>query len=222
MKTGLLLNASVGDVNAQLDQVDLALSSGVDGVFVYDHLYGGSRVSQPALSPLIVAGVVARHFTEVTIGTLVLRVGLRDRDVLRAQLTTLADNVGDRFILGLGVGDQRAQREQEAWGLHTRGLAQRREELRDLIEWWSGEVWVGGSHSSTTALARECGATVNLWQASAADVAAERARGDVTWAGELGMDHVKELNGVRKAGASWAVVGGAEAISVLHEWQISH
>jgi len=75
-------------------------------------------------------------------------------------------------------------------------------------------VWFGGGAEATNVLAREMGATVNLWNANPERVAAVARSGPVSWAGPVPDDLFSTLDALRDAGATWAVL--SPQIDLVH------
>ena len=82
---------------------------GLDGVFVFDHLWPLGSPERPALSAFPVLGAVAAVTTAVHFGPLVARIGLVPDDVLVAELLSLARMAPGRLIAGLGTGDSESR-----------------------------------------------------------------------------------------------------------------
>jgi hypothetical protein len=83
------------------------------------------------------------------------------------------------------------------------------------------ETWVGGGAPATNDLARESGATLNLWGAGSETVQAEVGRGGaVSWAGPLPKDReiaASTLRRIAAAGATWAVWGWPDSLEAVVE-----
>jgi len=207
--------------NAQaLDSARRAERLGLDGVFVFDHLWPMGRPDRPALSAMPLLGAVAAATDEVHVGSLVARIGLLPDDLSVRTLASIDLISGGRFIAGLGMGDSMSAAENLAFGLPFPPVDERLESLRwcaSRLAEAGTEVWIGGgsrSRSRTITLAEEMGVAVNLWEALPEDLA-ELSAGRVpavTWAGTPGAqrgagadamaDHLTEI---ATAGATWAV-----------------
>lgn len=222
MRIGITLPQFRDDAEPALEAAVLAEEAGLDGVFVYDHLWPIGRPDRPALHGPTLLGAIAAVTSEVAVGTLVARVGLVPDAVLVHQFVTVRRIVGPRLIAGLGIGDHLSRPENEAYGVPWRPAAQRRAQMASVCRSLSGlgvTVWVGGQAPATRAIGRTEAGAVNLWQAPAEEVAAEASRGDseVTWGGQVDLSSgtasgpgvnglLSELAG---AGASWAVLAPA-------------
>jgi alkanesulfonate monooxygenase SsuD/methylene tetrahydromethanopterin reductase-like flavin-dependent oxidoreductase (luciferase family) len=196
---------------------------GLDGVFVFDHLWPLGSPDRPALSAFPVLGAVAAVTTAVHFGPLVARIGLVPDDVLVAELLSLQRMAPGRLIAGLGTGDSKSAAENLAFGIPFEPADERRMALRACGARLLGAgvpVWVGGGAVPTTELAVELGAAVNLWEGQSAAVAALQARCEVTWAGPVAGDVpqiAQWLQEVAGAGATWAVCAWPESIEAVAE-----
>lgn len=219
MRVGVTLPSFREDSSA-IDAARQAEQLGLDGVFVFDHLWPMGRPDRPALSAMPLLGAVCAATERVNVGTLVARIGLLPDEVLVSSLESLNRISGGRFVAGLGVGDHLSAAENLAYGIAFAPSEERLASLRwcanHLLE--AGlTVWLGG-RGRTVTLAEEVGAVVNLWDAGAAEVESIRARNviEVTWGGMAGKIQgqppdpsseqiVDHLTGIGKAGATWAV-----------------
>lgn len=207
-----------------------AEDAGLHGVFAYDHLWPMGEPGRPAISPYPLLGAVAELTSRIRVGTLVARVGLvPDEDVV-AELATLDELSGGRLTAGVGTGDRKSAAENLAFGVPMAPVAERQASLRTVVAALAGagrEIWVGGGLPSTNAIARETGATLNLWGAAPEQVAAHVADGPVSWGGGWPKDPggpPRRLEALAAAGATWAVftwpgsvaaiVGAAEAVGI--------
>ena len=196
---------------------------GLDGVFVFDHLWPIGQPNRPALSALPLLGAVAAVTRQVTLGPLVARVGLVPDEVLVSALLTLHALAPGRVVAALGTGDAKSAPENRAYGLPYDTADARRLQLAgcaDALQQAGLPVWVGGGSTATVKLARDLHATVNLWEAQPAAVAALAGRGDVTWGGPVPGDvpAVAEwLAELAAAGASWAVCAWPASLPTIAE-----
>jgi alkanesulfonate monooxygenase SsuD/methylene tetrahydromethanopterin reductase-like flavin-dependent oxidoreductase (luciferase family) len=209
---------------------------GFDGVFVFDHLWPMGQPQRPALSAMPLLGAVEAVTERIVVGSLVARIGLLSDELLVASLRSLDRIAPGRFVAGIGTGDSESAPENIAFGISYEHADRRIESLRWCASRLIGEgvnVWIGGGSrpgSLATALAFELGATVNLWQASVAAIAAvvERGLKDVTWGGVVGRppgvpsdpsveEIARHLDSLAKAGVSWAVCVWPPSIEKLAE-----
>jgi alkanesulfonate monooxygenase SsuD/methylene tetrahydromethanopterin reductase-like flavin-dependent oxidoreductase (luciferase family) len=198
-----------------------AASSGLDGVFAYDHLWPMGSPQRPSLAPFPLLSVIAGRHEELVVGPLVARVSLVGRTHLIEQFQTLDALAPGRVIGALGTGDKLSAPENEAYGLPALSGDERRELLRDVATALSATmpIWIGAGSGATNLLARELGATINLWDWSAQRLASMAASGPVCWAGPVPKDLFATLSALRDAGASWAVLSPDSPIDQLREWR---
>ena len=209
MKVGITLPQFREDAEPALETARLAEEAGIDGVFVFDHLWPIGRPDRPALHSLALLGALAVETKRVALGSLVSRVGLLPDAVLVNALFTVDRMAGGRLIAGLGVGDRLSRAENEAFGVPFAPVPERMASLvqccRELRS--TGVVtWVGGLSDRVRQVAAEEDVALNLWGVDVARVAATRAT-EVTWAGQVGpdVDIAAHLAALRDAGATWAV-----------------
>jgi hypothetical protein len=200
-----------------------AEQKGLQGAFCYDHLWPMGAPGKPAIAPFPLLGRLSSETTTLRLGTLVARIGLVADDVLVGEFRTLAALSGGRVIAALGTGDSLSAEENLAYGLEFAPAARRRAALGRVTTALLGdgiEVWVGAGGPATNAVARRCGATLNLFDVSAELVATEAEQGAVCWAGPLPKrlsQAVGVLRSLASAGATWAVVASSSPIDVVVE-----
>src|SRR2546427_8159441 len=113
-----------------LDAAHRAEAEGLDGVFVYDHLWPlGRGPGAPAAECLTLLSAIAATTSRVRVGTLVLRVGLRPVDVALRALHTVADIAPGRLVVGLGTGDRLSAGENSVFGIPYGSVSERLAEL---------------------------------------------------------------------------------------------
>jgi alkanesulfonate monooxygenase SsuD/methylene tetrahydromethanopterin reductase-like flavin-dependent oxidoreductase (luciferase family) len=196
---------------------------GLDGVFVFDHLWPMGAPERPALSCFPVLGAVAGATGRISFGPLVARVGLVPDEVLAAELLSLGLMAPGRLIAGLGTGDSMSAAENLAFGIPFDPADRRRAALRECARPVLGAgipVWVGGGSPTTVELAVELSAAVNLWEGQPAAVAALQSRCEVTWAGPVAgevPEIARWLEEVAGAGATWAVCAWPDSIEAVAE-----
>jgi alkanesulfonate monooxygenase SsuD/methylene tetrahydromethanopterin reductase-like flavin-dependent oxidoreductase (luciferase family) len=224
VRVGVTLPTFRDDARA-IDAAQRAEALGLDGVFVFDHLWPLGAPQRPALSAFPVLGAVAAATSRLALGSLVARVGLVPDEVLVAELLSLHCMAPARLIAGLGTGDSKSAPENLAFGIPFEPADVRRVSLRrcasHLLQ--AGvPVWVGGGSSATVELAVALGpgAAVNLWEGQPAAVAGLQPRCEVTWAGPV-AGAVPEialwLEEVAGAGATWAVCAWPESLEAVAE-----
>ena len=221
MRVGLLLPTFHSDAARVIKLARAAEAAGIDGVFVYDHLWHIGKKEGPALhGPTLMAALAASTST-LTVGTLVARVGIQRDEVLAAMMATTNRMSGGRVVAGLGIGDELSRDENEAYGIEYAPRPARLAHLVECCRAIRGEgvaVWVGGTSDAAWEVAAGEADGVNLWDVDPAVV--ERAArvaqpAEVTWAGLVrmadGMEHLSaRMRAIADAGASWvlpAIVG---------------
>ncbi len=216
MKVGLTLPQFRHEAGSCLRTAAQAEAAGLDGVFVFDHLWPLGRPDRPALHGPTLAGALLGGTARISVGMLVARVGLLPDAVLVNQLATLARMGGRRVVAGVGVGDAMSRPENLAVGVPFRPRTERLASLVDVCRRLRERgitTWVGGN----SATAREVGLAeadaVNLWGVEPAAVGeARRAGGAVTWAGQVDVGAVGTdglatlLRALALEGAAWAIV----------------
>jgi alkanesulfonate monooxygenase SsuD/methylene tetrahydromethanopterin reductase-like flavin-dependent oxidoreductase (luciferase family) len=215
VKVGITLPQFRDDAGPALDAAGRAEAAGLDGVFVFDHLWPLRQPSRPALAGLPLAAAVAAETHTIAVGTLVARVGVLPDAVLAHTLASLARIAGPRLIAGRGGGDRDSRPENLAYGAPFRSRAERLASMADVCRRLRSRgltTWVGGASEATAAVARAEADALNLWGVGPESVAAAASVQPVTWAGQVqladggGESLRATLDGVAAAGATWAVV----------------
>jgi hypothetical protein len=221
VKLGVLLPTFRESPDDALRVARRAEEAGLDGVFVFDHLWPIGDRERPALAPFPVLSSVATHCPSLTVGPLVARVGLVANFKLVEQFATLAALAPERVIAGLGTGDELSEDENLAYGLEYRSADERRSLLKEAIRALSPsmQVWCGGGSTATNQIARDCGVTLNLWGVPSTHLRDAERDGPVTWAGPLGPNPRKLLDGLELAGATWVVSSESSRIHAMSEWR---
>ncbi|HEX7442468.1 MAG TPA: LLM class flavin-dependent oxidoreductase, partial [Acidimicrobiales bacterium] len=197
---------------------------GIDGVFVFDHLWPMGQPGRPALSSGPLLGALAASTSTIRLGTLVARIGLLPDEVLLDVLCGVDALSGGRLVAGIGTGDRLSREENEAYGIPYEHARIRRERLESVATAVAGTgipVWVGGGRPEMVSVARAAGAAVNVWQVGAERVAPLVAQGvEVTWGGPVGdtlAEATATLGDVAAAGATWAVCAWPDSLEVVAE-----
>jgi alkanesulfonate monooxygenase SsuD/methylene tetrahydromethanopterin reductase-like flavin-dependent oxidoreductase (luciferase family) len=148
MRLGLALPCFVDDPEIPIAVARRADDVGLDGVFVYDHLW--RDVPPPrrgALECFALLGAIAAETERVHVGTLVARATLRPAATLAHGFDTVQRVSSGRLIAGIGAGDSQTRDENEAFGLPFGTLVSRVEALLDAVDAARGRgysVWVAG------------------------------------------------------------------------------
>ncbi len=179
------------DAEAAIATARRAEAAGIDGIFVFDHLWPLGQRMRPALHSTTLLGALVAETDRVALGPLVARVGLVPDAVLVHTLVSLRRMAGDRFIAALGTGDALNREENEAYGVRFAPIAERLASVvaccRELRA--AGvTTWVGGRSERIRDAAAEADGW-NSWGADAATFAGEAATvapgRAVTWAGQV-------------------------------------
>jgi alkanesulfonate monooxygenase SsuD/methylene tetrahydromethanopterin reductase-like flavin-dependent oxidoreductase (luciferase family) len=234
MRLGLTLPQFRHDSDASLEVARRADHAGVDGLFLFDHVFrvGRDGRRRPALECIGMLGAVAAATRRVAVGTLVVRATLRPPATIAHALRSVHRLAGDRLIAGLGAGDSQSRAENESFGLGFGTLEWRVGVLRLAVEATRGHgfpVWVGGEAVNVGHVAAEADGW-NRWGATA-DVFAREAdavrqmvtalgrdpdRFDVTWGGLVVLgtdDRDAEAKARRLDPGPGTLVGGPERLA---------
>jgi alkanesulfonate monooxygenase SsuD/methylene tetrahydromethanopterin reductase-like flavin-dependent oxidoreductase (luciferase family) len=202
---------------------DAAERAGLDGAFAYDHLWPMGSPTRPSFAPMPVLSAVAARTESLKVGTLVARMGLVGTPTLVERFLTLEAIAPGRVIAGLGTGDELSKDEQIAYDVGYPTSEERWALLADAMSALHGkmELWVGAGEPETEAVAREHGATLNLWGVSPKRVRDVGQRGPVNWAGPIEGDVATTLDQLRDAGATWAVIAlpTPALVDQLEKWR---
>jgi len=223
VKIGITLPTFEPTAAAALATASAAEGAGIDGVFVFDHLWRGAKRSRPALSMYPVLAAVAATTRHIRIGSLVARVGFLPDQLVVESFVSLHELTEHRLVAALGIGDASSVAENDAYGIAWPALEERRASLASILGELTArgiECWVGATTPATLEIARAAGATVNLWDVELDRVEAEAARGPSTWAGSFPTEAgaaADQLMGLSAAGATWAIWGWPRSIDLVTE-----
>lgn len=205
MRLGITLPQFRPDAGPALRAAQAAEAAGIDGVFVFDHMWPLGRPDRPSLHGPTLLGALAATTRRVTLGTLVARVGLVPDDTLVDALVTVAALAGPRLIAGLGTGDRANRDENLAYGIGFPPAAERLARLRSCCRRLQDQgvrTWVGGRSLAVRRVAAEEADGWNGWISGAEQFAVEAASVrrmatrsvEVTWAGQVLIGrHAAEL-----------------------------
>lgn len=223
MRVGITLPQFRRDPEPALALARRAEELGLDGVFVFDHLWAIGNPDAPALSAFPLLGALGAVLDRAVIGTLVARVGMVPDAMLVNQFQTLERIVGrERLIAGIGTGDRISAEENLAFGLDYPSADDRRAavarvggELRDR----GVEVWIGDGAAPTRKVAVDGGHVLNLWHRTVEAVAEVAAAGvAVSWGGEVDREQPEvHLRQLRDVGATWAVASFNPDVETIAE-----
>jgi alkanesulfonate monooxygenase SsuD/methylene tetrahydromethanopterin reductase-like flavin-dependent oxidoreductase (luciferase family) len=150
VKLGLTLPSFTTNPGEVVAVAVAAEAAGLDGVFVYDHLFrtatDGRR--RPALECVALLGALSVATSRLALGTLVARASLRPPASLVAALDTAARLAPGRLVAGLGAGDSRSESENTTFGLAPTTMDSRVDRLETVVGAARDRgfpVWVGGT-----------------------------------------------------------------------------
>lgn len=191
MLIGVTLPQFRHDAEAAIEVARRAEAAGIDGVFVFDHLWPIGQRMRPALHSLTLLGALVAETRRVALGTLVARVGLVPDAVLVHSLLTLHRMAGDRLIAALGTGDSLNREENDAYGVAFAPVADRVASVTECCRRLRAAgvtTWVGGRSPAVRTAAAGAGA----WNGWGIDIAtfereaASLAPGTAsTWGGQI-------------------------------------
>ena len=194
VRVGITLPQFGEDPEPALSVARRAEGAGLDGVFVFDHMWPLGQPDRPALYSLALLGALAAETSRVTIGPLVARVGMLPDTVLLHALESLHRMVAPRLLVTLGTGDSANRDENEAYGVPFAPVADRVASVvrccRSLRQ-MGVPTWLGGRSAAVRRAAVAAGADGwNGWGTDvatfAADVAALRAEAEAAGEGRAG------------------------------------
>lgn len=177
VRVGITLPQFRDDAEPALATARAAEAAGLDGVFVFDHLWPLGQPDRPALHSLVLLGALAAETERLTLGPLVARVGLLPNAVLVHALETVHRMVGPRLLVTLGTGDEGNRPENEAYGVAYPPVAERVAALVDCVRRLRSQgvpTWVGGRSRAVRRVASEADGW-NRWGVDVATFAAEVA-----------------------------------------------
>jgi len=221
VRLGVTLPQFREDPEPALAAARRAEAVGLDGVFVFDHLWPLHQPDRPALHSLALLGALVAETERVTLGSFMARISVLPDAVLVHTLASLHRMLEGRFIAGLGTGDRFNQDENLAYGLgyapaeeragHVAACCRR---LREVGVW----TMVGGTSVTVRRIAAHEADAWNAWGVSleefatmAADVRAQGGGAvEVTWGGQIlvGRDDVHAAEKLERHGARHNLVHG--------------
>ena len=221
MKIGVILPTFRIEARDALDVAQRCEELGLDGVFVYDHLWPMGAPTRPSLAPFPVLAAVTRRCPSLVVGPLVARVGMVGTRHLVAQFRSLAHLAPERVIAAIGTGDSKSRDELEGYGLEFAGADERRAlveaaatALRDEMT-----VWIGAGAAPTNDLARRLGVTLNVWDADLEATTGFLGEGPVTWAGPAPENLAGWLDQLEAVGVAWAVLAPGADLETVANWR---
>jgi len=177
VRIGISLPQFRHDADAALAAAGAAEAAGLDGVFVFDHLWPLGHPERPALYGNVLLGALAAETERLVMGPFVARVGVVPDDVLVNAMITLHAMLGDRLLVTLGTGDSANRAENEAYGVGFAPVADRvAAVVRCLGQLRASGVvtWVGGRSKAVRRVAANSDGW-NVWGDDVAGFATEVA-----------------------------------------------
>jgi len=230
LSVGTTLPQFRADAEAAISAATSAEALGLDGVFVFDHLWPIGNPEGEVFHSHELLGALAAETGRVRLGSLVARVGLLPDAVLVNTLLSVDAVSGGRLIAGIGSGDALSKAENEAFGVAydsvTERLAAVERCCRQLGE-QGVTTWAGGRSPALRSAAARSAAALNVWGASpeavadeGADVRAKAGRRpvEVTWGGQvlIGRDARDLAEKQRRHGRRPGLVQGTVDDVVAH------
>lgn len=229
-RVGLTLPSFVEDPDEVFAVVHAAEAAGLDGVFVYDHIFRVAKdgTHRPALEMTALLSAVIAESSSLHVGVLVTRASLRPAALTALTLETANRIAGGRVVTGIGAGDSESEHENEQFGLPFGSLEDRLAELRAAVRASRDRgfpVWVGGLHRAVRALAaaeadgwNRWGGPVERFAAQAAEAAAAAVRDPFvcSWGGLVVMadtDAAARVKAERLGAGPGTIVGGIDAMA---------
>lgn len=187
MKIGVVVRSFTHDPSIAIGMAKQAEAIGLDGVFVFDHLWPIGKPDKPALAAFPMLGALAGATEKINIGTLVARVGLVPNQVLINHFVTLDKLSKGRVIAGLGTGDKMSAIENTSYGIDYGSAFERRESLYECAKKLQSldiTVWVGGGSAKTNQIATDLKLGLNLWSPTLAYLSQQQTP-ELSWAGPI-------------------------------------
>lgn len=230
VRVGLTLPSFVTDPDEVRAVAVAAEAAGLDGVFVYDHLFrvAADGTRRPALESTALLGAVAAVTRTLVVGVLVERAALRPPAVTASTFATVGRIAPGRFVGAVGAGDAESAAENTEFGVPFGTLGSRIDRLRETVRACrdrGSPLWVGGLHPEVCALAaaeadgwNRWGGTVGEFAVQAAEVsgAAVRSPFVCSWGGlvVLGADDAAAGAKAQRLGARpGTIVGGPATVA---------
>jgi alkanesulfonate monooxygenase SsuD/methylene tetrahydromethanopterin reductase-like flavin-dependent oxidoreductase (luciferase family) len=191
VRLGVTLPQFSEDPEPALAAARRAEAVGLDGVFVFDHLWPLHRPDRPALHCFSLLGALAAETERVTLGSFMARVSVLPDAVLVHTLVSLHRMLEGRFIAGLGTGDRFNKDENVAYGLGYPPADERARHAVDCcrrLREAGVRTWVGGLSARVRTLAAAEADGWNGWGVSVSaftELAAAVDGVEKTWGGQV-------------------------------------
>lgn len=215
MRVGITLPQFRADPTGAIGVARDAEAAGLDGVFVFDHLWPIGRPDKPSIHSTALLGALCAETSRIALGTLVARVGLVPDAVLVNTLATVQRMIGDRLVAGIGTGDGLSRAENEAYGVPYEPAAVRLARVDSVVGALRTRgitTWVGGRSAQTLELAVGRDVPLNMWMPSREELSSRAGAVELTWGGMVrgDTDLGALLRGLVDHGVTWAVVAPVE------------
>jgi alkanesulfonate monooxygenase SsuD/methylene tetrahydromethanopterin reductase-like flavin-dependent oxidoreductase (luciferase family) len=241
MKVGVTLPVFTRGAEVVLDGARRAQASGLDSVWVYDHMWplGGPK-ARTILECYSTLAYLAASSEDIIIGTLVTRSTLRNPVLLARMVATVGLIAPGRLIIAVGSGDAASRPENEAFGFEYVKGKERARQLEDTVTALRAHLnghgpppgprpsppaplWVGGRSPAVLEVAGRLADGWNCWGATPEELAREgevvrRAAGDreveLTWAGSavIASDDAEARERLGSRDPAAYLVGGPETL----------
>jgi alkanesulfonate monooxygenase SsuD/methylene tetrahydromethanopterin reductase-like flavin-dependent oxidoreductase (luciferase family) len=131
---GVSLPQFTEDPQKLFDGVKRAEASGLDSVWLFDHLWPLGRKDRPILECWSTLAWMAATTEHMHIGTLVTRSSLRHPLVLAKMAATVGTIAPGRVTVGIGSGDEASRAENEAFGIPYYAADERIDQLVSTVK----------------------------------------------------------------------------------------
>lgn len=192
---------------------------GLAGVYAFDHLVPMGRPDGPVFDLASTLGTVAASTSRITVGSMIMRVGVRTVEESAALARSIRAIAAQRTVMGLGTGDSMTADEQRRFALGAPTPAERRALMAataDQIRTEGGIVVLGGTHQATQDLVLDHADGWNAWgldldrfSASASRLRSARPSLRISWGASvlLGRDAAEaEDLATRRKPSGWVNV----------------
>jgi alkanesulfonate monooxygenase SsuD/methylene tetrahydromethanopterin reductase-like flavin-dependent oxidoreductase (luciferase family) len=134
VKLGITLPQFTEDRDRFLAIARRAEESGIDSLWLFDHLWPLTGKERPILECWTSLAYVAAATERITVGTLVTRSSLRHPALLAKMAATVGEIAPGRVVLTIGSGDELSRPENEAFDIPYWVADDRVDQLRSTVE----------------------------------------------------------------------------------------
>jgi hypothetical protein len=210
---GVLLPQHHSSKDELFQAARLAEGSGLDSIWLADHVFGRPDPDRPILEGWMALSAVAAITERITVGPMVARVTLRLPRVLAAMVETLERIVPSRLVAALGIADSTVVEEQASYGIPFPPKAERLQLLDETIRWIrqvspQTTIWIGGTTAELLDRADQVDG-FNFWvEPQEFEALAGKLKGrdglELSWSGN--MPNQEQVDQVVEAGARHIIV----------------